>query len=1064
MNQLPTNMKKIKHFFCLLIILAIAAPAFSQKKKKNDQQVVTLSGETAFDADLFKGLKFRNIGPFRGGRSVAVTGVLNDPMLYYMGSTGGGIWKTDDAGLTWENISDGHLKTGSVGAIAVAASDPNTIYVGMGEHPVRGVMTSHGDGVYKSIDAGKTWQHLGLERSRHIAAIRIHPQNPDIVYVAVQGAVHGPSSERGIYKSTDGGKNWERILYVDENTGAADLSMDLTNPRILYAGMWEHRRYPWTVQSGGDGSGIYKSTNGGATWEELTNGLPKKMGKVAVDVSPANPNRVFANIESEVDKGGVFRSDDSGKTWKHVCKDRVTIARSWYYIEIFADPIDEEKAYVLNAPVLKSINGGASFKTIPIAHGDQHDMWINPNNPQNIIIGNDGGATITFNGGKTWSTQENQPTVQFYRVITDNQFPYRVYGGQQDNSTVSIASRAQGGIGWKDWHPVAGGESAFLAFDPDNPELVYGGTYHGILSVWDRKTQMTKDIMAYPVIGLGMVPKDMKYRFNWNSPIVASPQDYSVMFHGGNKVLKTTDGGLSWAEISPDLTRNEKEKQGVGGIPFTIEGAGGENYNTISYIETSPHSADVLWVGSDDGLVHVTQDGGKNWENVTPRGIGEGIINAIDVSPHDAATAYIAATRYKFNDFTPLAFITKDYGKTWQKITTGIANEDYVRVLREDPKQAGLLYAGTETGLYFSSNNGRKWDKMQLNLPVSPITDLTFQDNDLVVATSGRGFWILDDLGAIQQSKGKLTSSRKVQLFQPKPTVKINIFSRGRKEYAGDNPLNGVIIDYFLPEDMDSSAIKLEILDKNGKAIRTYTNKKDENFKKYDGGPSPKKILPAKKGLNRFNWDFRKEAVPGVPNVFVNGSYAGSSVAPGNYALRLTVNEQSVETTAQIIPDPRLKATAADFEAQQAVLNQLDESITDIHQSVNKMRAVKTQVKNINKVLKNQEGTDTLMTVGKSVLKNITDWENNLIQPQQKTFQDVINFPNQLNAHFMNLKSKVDTHDPRLTEGVKIRLKELLAEWANHKAALNKIINEDVKAFNDLFSQLKIPALVVPEK
>ncbi len=1054
--------KLFNNLILLFLVIAFAFPAMAQRKKKNAQPLNLISTEV--DAKAYKGLKFRNIGPFRGGRSVAVTGVKGNPLLYYMGSTGGGIWKTEDAGVSWKNISDGQLKTGSVGAIAVAPSDHNVIYVGMGEHPVRGVMTSFGDGIYKSTDAGKTWNNIGLPMTRHIAAIRIHPENPDVAYVAAQGAVHGPTKERGIYKTNDGGKTWDKVLYVNEDTGAADLSMDPNNPRILYAGMWEHRRFPWTVKSGGDGSGIYKSEDGGTTWNELTKGLPKEMGKVAIDVSPANPNRVYANIESHPEKGGVFRSDDAGKTWKHVSKDRVTIARSWYYIEIFAHPTNQDEVYVLNAPVLKSSNAGASFKRIPIGHGDQHDMWINPDNPQNIIVGNDGGATISFNGGKTWSTQQNQPTVQFYRVIADNQFPYRIYGGQQDNSTVSIASRARGGIGWKDWYPVAGGESAFIAFDPDSPTKVYGGTYHGIMSVWDEKTRISKDIMANPVIGLGMVPKDMKYRFNWNSPIMAAPSDPSVMYHGGNKVLKTTNGGMSWEEISPDLTRNDKSKQGVGGIPFTIEGAGGENYNTLSYLALSTHSPDVIWTGSDCGLVHITQDGGKNWNNVTPKAVGEGIINAIHVSPHAAGTAYIAATRYKFNDFTPLAFVTKDYGKTWNEITFGFEKDHFVRVVREDPKEPGLLYAGTEGGLYFSNNNGRKWSKFGLNLPVTPITDLTFQDNDLIIATSGRGFWILDDLGAIQQSKGVVTSGTTLKLFTPKPTVKANFGGRSRETFNGQNPQNGVLIDYYLPEKIDSGTVKLEILDLMDKVVRTYDNIKDKKFKRYEGGPGPKKVLPTKKGINRFAWDFKRNSIPGIQNVFVNGGYSGSSVAPGTYKIRLTVNDEVVTTEATLLKDPRLiEVSQKDFTAQQALLTQIDEHLLDIHNSVNRMRKVKKQIKALQSTFDGQEETDSLSVVGNNILKSISTWENELIQPNQKTFQDVINFPNQLNSHFMNLKSKIDTHDPRPTAGVKLRLKELNDEWANQKAVLDKIINMEVKGFNDLYHQLKIPALVIPK-
>ncbi len=1056
-------MNLINKTILITFILALAIPVMAQRKKNKKKNAPVISTSTAIQDD-YKGLKFRNIGPFRGGRSVAVSGVKGNPLLYYMGSTGGGLWKTEDAGISWKNISDGQFKTGSVGAVSVAPSDPNVIYVGMGEHPVRGVMTSFGDGVYKSTDAGKTWTNIGLPMSRHIAAIRIHPDNPDEVFVAVQGAVHGPTKDRGVYKTIDGGKTWKKVLYVNEDTGAADLSMDVNNPRILYAGMWEHRRFPWTVKSGGEGSGIYKSVDGGENWEELSKGLPAEMGKVAVDVSPANSNVVYANIESHPEKGGVFRSNDAGKTWKHVCKDRVTIARAWYYIEIFADPVNEDVVYVLNAPVLKSTDGGKSFKRIPIGHGDEHDMWINKDNPSNLIVGNDGGATISFNGGKTWSTQENQPTVQFYRVITDNQFPYRIYGGQQDNSTVSIASKAPGGIGWKDWYPVAGGESAFIAFDEDNPKKVYGGTYHGIMSVWDADTRARKDIMAYPVIGLGMVPKDMKYRFNWNSPLVASPQNSDVMFHGGNKVLKTTNGGMSWEEISPDLTRNDKTKQGVGGIPFTIEGAGGENYNTLSYLQVSTHSADVIWAGSDCGLVHVTQDGGKNWSNVTPTGLGEVIINAIDVSPHQAGTAYIAATGYKFNNFTPMAYRTTDYGKTWTKIANGFGKDHFVRVVRADPKVQGLLYAGTEGGLYFSNNNGQNWQPFSLNLPVTPITDLTFRDNDLVVATSGRGFWVLDDLGAIQQSNGMVGKSTNIQLFTPKPTVKASFGGRSRESNLGKNPSDGVIIDYYLPEDMKNADVKLEIADASGKVLRTYTNKKDTSFKRYEGGPSPAKVLPTKKGINRFAWNFRRNSIPGVPNVFVNGGYGGSSVAPGDYKISLNIDGKVTTVDAKVLPDPRLKdVTAQDFADQQALLTQIDDALLDMHKGVNRMRKVKKQVNALNENLKGIEDADTLINKGKMVLESITNWENNLIQPNQKTFQDVINFPNQLNSHFMNLKSKIDSHDPRPTAGVKNRLSELMGEWATHKKTLEKIINEEVSAFNDLYDALKIPALVIPE-
>ncbi|MEL6718100.1 MAG: glycosyl hydrolase, partial [Bacteroidota bacterium] len=987
-------MKNALTVLLCLSFLCFQAPTHAQKIEKDER------------SQQFHGLKWRNIGPFRGGRANAITGVLGDPMTYYFGSVGGGIWKTEDAGLSWKNISDGYFKTASVGAIAIAESDQNVIYVGMGEHAVRGVMTSHGDGMYKSVDGGKTWEHIGLEHSRHIAEIRIHPSNPDVVYVAVQGALHMASEDRGVYKSMDGGKTWKKILYVNEDTGAADISMDVHNPRILYAGMWEHRRYPWQVKSGGEGSGLYKSMDGGATWKKLKKGLPEMMGKVAIDVSPANPDRVFANIEAEGEKGGVYRSDDGGNTWKQTSKDRVTIARSWYYIEIFADPQNPEVVYVLNAPMLKSIDGGKTFKPISNPHSDQHHLWINPQNTDNIALANDGGACITFNGGKTWSTQQNQPTAQFYRVIADNRFPYHVYAGQQDNSTVVISSRTpSSSIGWKDWYAAAGGESAFLAFDPDNPRYVYGGSYQGNISVFDHETGLTKDIMAYPVVGLGTAPTEMKYRFNWNAPIVTSPQNRSVIYHAGNKVLKSTDRGQSWAEISPDLTRNDKEKQVVGGAPFTIEGAGGENYGTITYLVASPHEQGVLWVGTDDGLVQLSKDDGANWEEITPKGLGETQINAIEVSPYDAATAYVAVTSYKFGDFTPMIYVTNDYGKTWKNKVNGIAKEDYVRVVREDPKTKGLLYAGTETGIYVSFDSGEHWERMQLNLPVTPILDLTIQDNDLIAATSGRAFWILDDLSALQQSKGVM--DEKLAIYQPKATYKFNVSTPSRApSTAGQNPASGVIFDYYLPAVNDSSIVQLEILDSKGTVIRSYSSKKDKGFKSFQGGPPAPQVLPAKKGVNRFNWDLRRETLPAVQGVFTLGDYRGGLVAPGTYTLRLTQDETSVETQAKVLANPKIEASQADYEAQEVLLVKVENTVRNIHDAVNDMRKVKKQLVGLKGVLEESEATKILAERAATAIKAIEEWERNLIQPDQKTFQDVINFPNQLNAELMNLKSR----------------------------------------------------------
>jgi len=980
-----------------------------------------------------------------------------------MGNCGGGVWKTDDAGVSWRNISDGYFNTGSVGAIEVAASDPNVIYVGMGEHPIRGVMTSHGDGVYKSTDAGKTWTHLGLPNSRHIAEIKIHPSNPDLVYVAVQGAAYGDSNDRGLFKSTDGGKNWKNILEVDKTTGVCDLSMDVNNPRILYASTWDHRRYPWQVRSGGPGSAFYKSTDGGDNWEKLKGGLPEHCGKTSIDVSPANSEVVYVNVEAEGEKAGVYRSNDAGKTWKQTSKDRVTVARAWYYIEIFADPKDENKVYVLNAPMLKSIDGGKTFRSIRNPHGDQHHLWINPNNTNNIVLANDGGACVTFNGGQSWSSQNNQPTAQFYRVITDNRFPYFIYGGQQDNSTIAIASRTNGrGIGDKDWYPVAGGESAFLAFDENDPALIYGGTYQGIISVYDSKTRTNKDIMANPVAGLGWLPKDMKYRFNWNSPIVASPQDPKTIYHAGNKVLMTKNQGLSWKEISPDLTRDEKERHLEGGAPYTNEGAGGEVYNTISYMACSEHDSGVIWTGSDCGLVHVTTNGGDDWQNVTPNNVGEAIINSIDVSPHDPATAYLAVTKYKFNDFTPLAFVTNNYGKTWKKITNGIAKEHWVRVVREDKKTPGLLYAGTEHGLYISHDHGQHWAQKQFGLPICPISDLTLRNNDLVVATLGRAFWILDDLSPIQQSEN-LADEKQPILFKPKSNVRY-IGNSIRRSGGGKNPPQGVVIDYFLPSELDSGAMTLEIVDSNNEVVRRYSNKKDKSFKKYDGGPSADKKLTTKKGINRLNWDLRRGTLPGVEKVFTLGSYNGSYVPPGDYTLRLITEDKSLDQSISIKADPRMNIPQKYYDEQYNTLVKLENTLKDVHESVNDFREVKGRIKMINQQLEDLRQTDSLVAQSNGILKKIETWEKNLIQPKQKTFQDVINFPNKLNAEIMSLISRINGNDPKLTAGAKKRRDQLVSEWSNLKTEMNQIVNVDIQAFNKAYKEQDLPILVVPKK
>ncbi|WP_282055532.1 VPS10 domain-containing protein [Maribacter luteus] len=1041
----------------LLALLIIPLSVQSQKRKKKSAiPVITVQDS------MFHGLKWRNIGPFRGGRSVASTGVVKQPMTYYMGSTGGGVWKTVDDGITWKNVSDGFFKTGTVGDIAVSESNPNIVVVGMGEHAARGVMTSMGDGVYKSNDAGKTWQHMGLDHTRHISDIIIHPTNPEILFVAAQGAQYGPTPDRGIYRSMDGGTTWEKILFVNDITGASSLSMDMKNPLILYAAMWQHQRFPWTITSGGKDSGLYKSTDGGDTWKKMKEGLPKEFGKAGISVSRANPERVFAVLEAEGEKGGVYRSDDAGKKWTQVNKDRINIARSWYYMEIFADPQDENLVYVLNAPVTKSIDGGNSFKPLSTPHGDNHDLWINPIDNNKMINSNDGGANVSNNGGKTWSSQQYQPTSQFYRVITDNLVPYNVYGGQQDNSAIAIASRTNDqGIDWKDWYSVAGCESAYLAFDPDNPEVVFGGCYQGIIEKWVRASQEGKAIKEYPELALGNAPEDFKFRYNWNAPIISSPHNRSTIYHAGNVVFKSMDNGNSWDIISPDLTRNDKSKQGPGSGPYTNEAAGGENYNTIMYLVESPHEKGVLWAGSDDGLIHLTKDGGLNWTNVTPPNLKEGIVNSIEVSPHDLGTAYVVVMRYKQMDLKPYIFKTSDYGTTWYNITNGITGEHtFVRVVREDKRKKGLLYAGTETGLFISLDDGQNWQPFQLNLPIVPINDLIIQDNDLVAATAGRSFWILDDLAPIQNMD---SPKKPISIFKPKDTY---LIFGGHTDKPvpglGQNPKSGVTFDYYLDTDADSLDLKLEVLHK-GNTIRTYTNKKPKDFKSWPGGPSKPETLPSKKGFNRFTWDFRKENLPAVDKVFVYGSYAGSRVGPGTYKLKLTVDGLTSETEVTVMKNPKVEGTTADYEEQQTVLGHIESGIKSIHESVTSMLSAKAQLKSYAELLKGTDKAEKLLEKGKSLIERIETWEGKLIQPKQKTFQDVINFNNRLNAEFMELKSYVDVAEPKVTQGAKERLKDLMAEWKTYENERNAIVNDEMEAYNKLYNDLGLPAIILNE-
>jgi photosystem II stability/assembly factor-like uncharacterized protein len=1021
---------------------------------------VPLSAQTASDDynATLKPLKWRSIGPFRGGRSVCGTGVVGDPKTYYMGTTGGGLWKTEDMGLSWRNVSDGYFKTGSVGAIAVAESDPNVVYVGMGEHAVRGVMTHHGDGVYKSTDAGKTWKKMGLDATQHISRIVVDPKNPNIVFVAAQGALYSHSKERGVYKSVDGGATWKSVLYVDDKTGASELSMDMNNPRILYAAMWEHGRLPWKVISGGPGSGLYKSTDSGETWDKLKEGLPGEMGKMSIAVSRSNPEKVYALIESDSDKeaGGLFVSSDGGKKWSRITNDHRLVQRAWYYIELFIDPKNENTVYVLSASALRSNDAGKTWESLSGTHGDFHDLWINPNDPDNFIISNDGGSAVTLNGGKTFSTQSNMPTAQFYRINVDNQFPYRIYAGQQDNTSVSIASRelGSGGIGASSWMPSAGGESAFLAFDPNDVKYVLGGSYQGTIEALDVKAQASTNIMAAPIQYLGMDAKDIKYRFNWNSPIVWSKYEPNTYFHGSQYVLKTTDRGQTWKEISPDLTRNEKDKQGKGGGPYTNEAVGAENYGTLAYIMESPYEKGVIWTGSDDGFVYVTRDGGANWKNVTPRGLQECLINSIEVSPHDKATAYIATSRYKFNDHTPGLYKTTDYGNTWTKITNGLPANAFTRVVREDDVRRDLLFTGTELGLFISWNGGRDWSPFQLNLPITPITDLRVHKGNLIAATSGRAFWILDDLSVLRQYKKDGPS---FAIYKPDGAYLVNGGSEldgndaeftGASTYRGVNPATGVVLYYQLPELQKNDEITMEIKDAAGTTVRSFSSKADEKVVRYDSGPRPDPTLSKNKGLNRFVWDMRYESMTGVPGVRIEGGFAAHKAPPGRYTVILKSGGQTVTTDAEILANPLYPIDASTYTQYHQTMSAMETELTAMHHMINSLYEKQKQLESLLGSLPAGEKYSAIKRDGEALLKKMKAWDEDMVQRKSKAYDDVENFPNKFTANYLFLINQTESDIPRVNQPSLDRMKELNTQWASLKARGNELLNQDIPAFN----------------
>jgi photosystem II stability/assembly factor-like uncharacterized protein len=844
---------------------------------------------------------------------------------------------------------------------------------------------------------------------------------------------------------------------VDDKTGSSEISMDMNNPMILYAAMWEHGRLPWKIISGGPGSGLYKSTDAGEHWEKMKDGLPKEMGKMSIAVCRSNSEKVYALIESDFEKdaGGLYMSADAGKSWSQVSNDHHLIQRAWYYTELFPDPMNENTLYVMSAPALRSIDGGKTWEDISATHGDYHNLWINPANSNNMIISDDGGSAITFNRGKTWSSQNNQPTAQFYRINVDNQFPYHIYGGQQDNTSVNIASREPGGSGISNssWTYSAGGESAFLAFNPDDPQFVLGGSYEGTIKVLNTKAKASTNIMAAPIQYLTRDAKDMKYRFNWNAPIIWSKHEPNVFYHGSQYLLRTADMGKTWTEASPDLTRNEKEKQGKPGVPFTNEAVGAENYGTLAYIIESPHEKGVIYTGSDDGYVYLTKDNGAHWQNITPAGLQECLINAIEISPFDKATAYIATTRYKFNEYAPGLFKTTDYGKTWIKINNGIPDGAFTRVVREDDKRKDLLFAGTETGIYISWNGGKNWEPFQLNMPVTPITDLRIHEGNLIAATSGRSFWILDDLDLIRQYKKDTAFS----IFNPSPAYLINGSSEldesnpdftGLDRSRGVNPSTGVVIYYQLPELKDSVLLTMEIKDGSGNFVRTYSSKKDTTYKKYDGGPPAEPVLSKTKGLNRFVWNMRYATMPGVPGAYIESSYQGHKANPGKYTVTLKMGEQKVSADAEVLANPLYPADAATYKEYNSIMSGMENELAVMHRMINNMNAKREQLGSLLASLPADEKYAALKSEGSALVKKMKAWDEDMIQRNTKVYDDADNFPAKFTANYLFLINQTESDIPRVNQPSLDRMKELNTEWATLKNRGVEILDKDIPAIN----------------